>query len=82
MLRLKFLRIERGLRQQQIADLLGVPRPHLPDLERGVRNPSPKQREAVERLFDCPADRLFTHVSADSLEPGAEARDAHEERQS
>jgi transcriptional regulator with XRE-family HTH domain len=61
-LRIKFLRLSRDLRQEQIATLLGVPRPHISQIENGVRNPTADQLAALVRVFQCPADKLMEHV--------------------
>ena len=61
MLRIKFLRMARGLRQHQIAKKLAIPRPHVSQIENGVRNPN-KQLAALSRVFGCPADKLFEHI--------------------
>jgi transcriptional regulator with XRE-family HTH domain len=53
LLRLKFLRMSRGLHQQQIATLINVPRPYVSNFENGVRNPTPKQLAALARVFNC-----------------------------
>jgi transcriptional regulator with XRE-family HTH domain len=64
--RLKFLRQARGLRQHQIADFLKIPRPHVSQIENGVRNPTSAQLNALARFFNCPANTL--------LQPMSEAR--------
>ena len=62
LLRLKFLRITRGLRQEQIAVLIGIPRPHVSQIENGVRNPNPQELSAFGRIFNCSPDRLLDHI--------------------
>ena len=59
MLRLKFLRQSRGIRQQQIAALLQIPRPHVSQIENGVRNPTTAQLNALARFFNCPVEKLL-----------------------
>lgn len=67
MLRLKFLRMSRGLRQEQIADLLDIPRPHVSQIENGVRNPRPRDLAALGRIFNCDPARLFEHVTEEAV---------------
>lgn len=62
MFRLKFLRITRGLRQAQVATRLGIPRPHVSQIENGMRNPTARQLATLARIFNCPADTLMEHV--------------------
>lgn len=62
MTRLKFLRLTRGLRQEQVAAIIAVPRPHISQFENGVRNPNGRQLTALARLFNCPPDQLLDHV--------------------
>jgi transcriptional regulator with XRE-family HTH domain len=62
LLRLKFLRITRGLRQKQLAVLVGVPRPYVSLIENGVRNPNAEELAALGRIFNCPPATLLDHV--------------------
>jgi transcriptional regulator with XRE-family HTH domain len=62
LLRLKLLRLSRGLRQEQVATFLGVPRPHVSEIENGVRNPSARELAGLARLFDCAAEKLLDPV--------------------
>lgn len=64
MLRIKFLRQSRGLRQHQVADYLHIPRPHVSQIENGVRNPTTVQLNALARFFNCPAHELLQRVEA------------------
>lgn len=62
MLRIKFLRLARGLRQHQVADLANIPRPHLSQIENGIRNPKPAQLTALAKFFNVPANTLLEQV--------------------
>jgi transcriptional regulator with XRE-family HTH domain len=73
LLRLKFLRMSRGLRQEQIAALCRIPRPHVSQIENGVRNPNPRELAALARVFHCPPEHLLDRISEPSLNPGAES---------
>ena len=76
MLRLKFLRIERGLSQGQLAELTNIPRPYLSQFESGRTNPRPAEVRTLARTLGCKPGQLLDHVGADSLSDGAEFRDA------
>jgi transcriptional regulator with XRE-family HTH domain len=62
MLRLKFLRLARGLRQHQVAELTGIPRPHYSQIENGIRNPRPAQLAELARVFQCSESALLEVV--------------------
>lgn len=63
MLNAKLYRQLRGLSQEQVAEVLGVPRPFVSQFENGVRNPTPEQILALARLLNCSARRLFLPVT-------------------
>lgn len=64
-LRLKFLRIERGLSQHQLAALANVPQSDLSRIETGRGIPTRSELSALAAALDCAADRLMDAVSAE-----------------
>ena len=76
MLRLKFVRIDRGLTQKQVAQLSQLNTSQICLIEQGQLIPRPDQLKRISKALVVPADRLLDHVSAASLGDGAEARDA------
>lgn len=77
MLRLKFLRLERGLSQDQLAAATGysITQPMLSQIESGRFNPTRDELTALADVLGCPTDRLLDHVSAASLGNAAEFRE-------
>jgi transcriptional regulator with XRE-family HTH domain len=58
-LRLKELRHERGLTQEQFAELCGLHKNYIGMVERGERNPSLKNIEVIANAFDIPISKLM-----------------------
>ncbi|MFN3782495.1 MAG: helix-turn-helix domain-containing protein [Spirosomataceae bacterium] len=58
-LRLKGLRQERGLTQEQLAKLCGLHKNYIGMVERGERNPSLKNIEVIANAFDIPISKLM-----------------------
>jgi putative transcriptional regulator len=58
--RVKELRDDRGLTQQQLADAVGVSRQSINSIERNRYVPSLMLALTFARVFDCPTDRIFT----------------------
>jgi transcriptional regulator with XRE-family HTH domain len=71
----KFLRIDRGLSQRQLAALAGMTAPTLCHIENGRINPSPSELKALGAVLGCAPERVMDAVSDALLAPGAEARD-------
>ena len=57
--RVKELRIERGLTQQELADAVGVSRQSINSIERQRYEPSLALALAFGRLFRKPVDEIF-----------------------
>jgi len=55
---LRLLRVERGLRQQELADAIGQPRTVLSNWENGIRKPAPAWRVALAAALQVDARRL------------------------
>ena len=58
-LKLKAARAGRDLRQQQLADAVGVSRQTVNAIEKGDYNPTIKLCIAICRALDCTLDELF-----------------------
>jgi transcriptional regulator with XRE-family HTH domain len=72
LLRLKFVRINLGLRQRDVAKKTGLPKPYIVNFESGRMNPRPAELQALAKVLGVPADRLLEHVPDPA--DGAEAR--------
>lgn len=55
---IKQMRVERGMRQTELATLAGVSQPFLHDLENGNRNAKPETWERIAGALDCTIDEL------------------------
>ena len=55
---IKKLRINRGLTQKQLAELLGVKQQNISDWERGERSPSVKNLKKLSEILNCQIDDL------------------------
>jgi len=55
---LRLLRIERGLRQQELADAIGQPRTVLSNWENAIRKPAPPMRVALAAALQVDVSRL------------------------
>ena len=58
--RVKELRVERGLTQQQLADAVGVSRQSINSIECNLYVPSLPLALAFARVFGCATDDIFT----------------------
>jgi DNA-binding XRE family transcriptional regulator len=59
---LRAMRDRHGLTQRELAHRLGVTQNYIPALEAGTRNPGPKLRQQLMRLFQCDFEELFQVV--------------------
>lgn len=59
--RLEELRKERGIRQEQLADALGVSRQTIGSLENGRYNPSILLAFKLARYFGCAIEEIFLY---------------------
>ena len=53
------LRMERGLTQGQLADILGCPQATISRWEQGTNSPSTKSLRALAKALDCSIDDLI-----------------------
>lgn len=58
--RIKELRDERGLTQQQLADIVDVTRQTILFLEKGKYNPSLRLAWLIAQVFDKPIEEVFS----------------------
>lgn len=58
--RIKQLRVDKALTQQQLADLVGVRRETIVFMERGRYVPSLKLAHDVARVFELPIEDVFS----------------------
>ncbi len=65
MLRLKFLRLERGLSQHQLAALANVPQSDLSRIETGRGIPTDAELASLATTLRCAPNRLMDVVSAE-----------------
>jgi putative transcriptional regulator len=63
--RIKLLRVERDLSQQQLADELGIVRQTVVALEAGKYAPSLPLAFRISKLFSKPVEDIFDAESAD-----------------
>lgn len=57
--RLKELRAARNMKQEELAELVGVRRETIIRLEKGQYNPSLKLAIDIARIFGCPVEEIF-----------------------
>lgn len=57
-MRIRQLRQQKGLRQQQLAQRAGVTQPHLSAVERGQRQPSLRMLQRIAAVLGCKLDDL------------------------
>lgn len=57
-IKIKEMRIKRGLTQKQLAELLGVKQQNVSDWERGERSPSVKNLKKLSEILNCQIDDL------------------------
>jgi len=70
--RTKFLRIDKGWSQRQLAKLIGLRQSTISSIESGRVNPNDVERQALALVLGCKPEQLLDHVSAASLDDGAE----------
>lgn len=58
-IRIKELRIEKDLTQEQFADLSGLHKNYIGMVERGERNPSLKNIEVIAKAFNISISKLM-----------------------
>lgn len=58
--KLKYVRQERDMKQDELADLVGVRRETIIRLEKGLYNPSLKLAMDLARCFDMTVEELFS----------------------
>ena len=58
--RIKELREEKGLTQQQLADIVDVTRQTILFLEKGKYNPSLRLAWMIEEVFEKPIEEIFS----------------------
>jgi len=64
--RLEKLRKQRGLRQEELADVLEVSRQTVGSLENGRYNPSILLAFKIARYFDLPIEEIFIYEEGQS----------------
>ena len=57
-IKIKAMRIKRGLTQKQLADRLGVKQQNVSDWERSLRSPSVKNLKKLSEILNCQIDDL------------------------
>lgn len=62
---LEQLRRERGVRQEELADAVGVSRQTIISLEKGRYNPSIVLAFRLSRYFDCRIEDIFVYEEDD-----------------
>lgn len=62
---LEQLRRERGVRQEELADAVGVSRQTIISLEKGRYNPSILLAFRLSRYFDCRIEDIFVYEEDD-----------------
>jgi DNA-binding XRE family transcriptional regulator len=65
---LKALREKHALTQRELARRIGVTQNYIPALEAGTRNPGPKVRQALMKLFKCDFEDLFEVVMVNPVD--------------
>ncbi len=53
---MKRFRLERGLKQEDLERLTGIPQPRLSRLERWMQNPTEDERKRIAKAFDMAED--------------------------
>lgn len=60
--RIRTLRNERGLSQEQLAELSGLDRTYISGIERGLRNVALRNIEALAKALEVPMSGLFENM--------------------
>lgn len=60
--RVRTLRHDRGLSQEDFADLCDLDRTYISGIERGIRNPALRNIEAIAKALEVPLGELFKPV--------------------
>ena len=68
MFRSKFLRIERGWSQHDLARITGLKQGVISMIETGRVNPREDERRTLAKALGCPPDRLLDVVNAKDIE--------------
>ena len=55
-------RKERGMQQSELAELVGVRRETIGNLENGKYNPSLKLAMDIAKVFDCSVEDIFSFI--------------------
>lgn len=66
--RVRSLRIERGLSQEDLAEKSGLDRTYISSLERGKRNVSLRNISAIALALQLTLAELFTEIDTDYVE--------------
>lgn len=56
---LKAIRIEKGLSQKQLADMVGISQPSYSNIENGKRNPTVKTLKKIVKALNCNIEDLL-----------------------
>lgn len=76
---LKYIRKQKKLTQEQLAQLIGISRPYLSEIERGRTNPSVKITLKIANVLNVPVETIFydnTVMHAEHTTPPHEGREA------
>lgn len=63
----KFLRIERGLSQRQLAALTNLNQSVISQIESGRANPTERELKALARVLGCAPERVMDQVSVNEV---------------
>lgn len=79
--KIRRLRTQNGLTQEQLADMLGVTKRTIIGYERDGRHPKREIYNRLAEIFDVPVDYLYSSRSAFTNDPSITDRDAKEDAQ-
>lgn len=57
--RIKFIRVERGIQQTKLAELIGVSQTHLSNMESGRTGTTIHNLLKLQKIFECPISDFF-----------------------
>jgi transcriptional regulator with XRE-family HTH domain len=60
--RIQLIRKQRGLTQEQLAELVDLSTNHISAVERGIHQPTTENLVKIMTVLDCSADELFQDV--------------------